>query len=1012
MIEYLFASIALSFGLIFFLFAARYYLFTATIFLMQLISPLRNGAGNGKAVLSNGLRPKSSGEYLTRISERNLSGGNSSTAHGNGSVDRNANSATNGYRAEPFVSIHIATYNEPNVVERIIASCMSLDYSNYEVIIVDDSTDRTVEILDKWKAAAASSLTASADGGQLQALLTYRRPELKIIHRNDRTGFKGGALNEALRHMDPRAEFVIVLDADFVPSPDLIHQFLNCVPISTIDELFSEVRKLDEDYAAGKIGIAEFLDKREELLVRTVGRRPLHEITTVGSKALRELDRLYGKGAIGLEAYLERRRAILATMELAGVSPLKADPLGERAILVNSFELDQLFAAGKIDLGEYISRRRRRANHDAAVAKTQSLPFRQILELDLAYAEGKISSQDQYLAQRAKLVKAIAVEDDRVLQERFELDQSFAAGKITTAQYLHALEQRGSNGNGSNGNSKRRSILWRGRKNVNGASRKGPSNRNGNGNRDSTDNLNGSRLGQLAAVQGYQWHYLNKSESWLTQGVRAEFSGSYVIERTCQEIFGSMKMIAGSVYMIRADLLRKYGWSTSITEDWELTCRLYRDGYKVAYTPLIQVPAEAPATINRLVRQRQRWAEGHTYNARKYFWEILRSPHLALREKAEFLYFAPYYLQAFFFMIGSGFWLVSEATHEYLPFWTAAFGWSLMLSNLIALPLMNLSGLFAEESAKKDLSGVLSAIVMSYILAPFQGYAAVKGLLEKAEGHWFRTFKTGNITDSITRGKFSKRWSKLKPKSAGAKSPKHAAAGSKILPKLPSGVMPMALVVILTLSLVAIATLAFSVPYSSAIPANTTWYFYSDGGPIATPGTLSETAPSANSQPLAGSTTYYWATTTTYSVSSSDNGNWVFHLVYSSSDYQPNRIITLQIYVSSVRTTLGTQYGSNTLSTNSLNSGGGTIDITIVFTFTGTPGNYYVQFSWSSDATSNKNVAMTTSSVGSTLIVPEGALLLAVLAPFIPIGLSRKTIARALRCKLARARSVIGGDSK
>src|SRR5439155_16962280 len=101
-----------------------------------------------------------------------------------------------------------------------------------------------------------------------------------------------------------------------------------------------------------------------------------------------------------------------------------------------------------------------------------------------------------------------------------------------------------------------------------------------------------------------------------TQRVRAGFTGSDGLERWGKELFGPMKMISGSVYMIRADVLRKLGWSTSITEDWELTIRLYLAGYKVLYTPYIQAPAECVSTVRRLIKQRMRWAEGHTYNVR------------------------------------------------------------------------------------------------------------------------------------------------------------------------------------------------------------------------------------------------------------------------------------------------------------------------------------------------------------------------------------------------------------
>ena len=99
---------------------------------------------------------------------------------------------------------------------------------------------------------------------------------------------------------------------------------------------------------------------------------------------------------------------------------------------------------------------------------------------------------------------------------------------------------------------------------------------------------------------------LNKEQSWLTEAVRAEYSGSYMIERPFQQALGGMKMVAGTAYMIRSDVLRKVGWGTSITEDWELTLKLYERGYKVAYTPWSETQADCVSTFSRLARQRIR----------------------------------------------------------------------------------------------------------------------------------------------------------------------------------------------------------------------------------------------------------------------------------------------------------------------------------------------------------------------------------------------------------------------
>ena len=262
---------------------------------------------------------------------------------------------------------------------------------------------------------------------------------------------------------------------------------------------------------------------------------------------------------------------------------------------------------------------------------------------------------------------------------------------------------------------------------------------------------------KVAAVQGYQWHVLNKSENWITRGVRTEYSGSYVIERSGAEYYGGMKQIAGSVFCVRADVLRKFGWGTSITEDFQLTLRLYEAGYKVLYTPYIQAPSECVSTLRRLIRQRMRWAEGHTFNVKKMFGRVMSSKYMDRKEKLEFTYLAPYYLQATFFVIGTISWLIAEVIIKAnLPFWTSTFGWSLLFTNFFALPMMNVVGLLLEESEEKDYFGVGSFVLLSYVLVPFQGYAALKGLFEKEEGYWFRTPKTGHITDAFDRAKVGK----------------------------------------------------------------------------------------------------------------------------------------------------------------------------------------------------------------------------------------------------------------
>src|SRR5260370_38490529 len=126
------------------------------------------------------------------------------------------------------------------------------------------------------------------------------------------------------------------------------------------------------------------------------------------------------------------------------------------------------------------------------------------------------------------------------------------------------------------------------------------------------------------------------------------------------------------------------------------------------------------------------------------------SPSVRPLEKLEFLYDAAHYTQAALFAVGTLSWRPREIVfHAHIPGWTAALGWSLIFSNIFALPLMNLGGLILEDAPKRGLQGVLGALVLSFALVPFQGWAPVKGPLEQEERPWFRTPNTGIITHEV-----------------------------------------------------------------------------------------------------------------------------------------------------------------------------------------------------------------------------------------------------------------------
>ncbi|MCC6809061.1 MAG: glycosyltransferase family 2 protein [Deltaproteobacteria bacterium] len=109
--------------------------------------------------------------------------------------------------AWPRVTVQLPVFNERYVVERLIDAVCQFDYprDRLSVQVLDDSTDDTVEIsrarVEHWRAHGV---------------------DVELIHRQDRSGYKAGALENGLHRT--QGDLIAVFDADFVPEPDFLKQ--------------------------------------------------------------------------------------------------------------------------------------------------------------------------------------------------------------------------------------------------------------------------------------------------------------------------------------------------------------------------------------------------------------------------------------------------------------------------------------------------------------------------------------------------------------------------------------------------------------------------------------------------------------------------------------------------------------------------------------------------------------------------------------------------------------------
>jgi len=136
----------------------------------------------------------------------------------------------------PLVTIQLPMYNEKNVIERLLASAISVDYpkDKLEIQVLDDSTDDSIEIsrqcVEKYKAQGY---------------------DISLHHRTNRKEYKAGALAEGL--LTARGEFVAVFDSDFIIPKNFLQETIHY-------------------FTAPKVGMVQcrwgFVNEKDSLLTR------------------------------------------------------------------------------------------------------------------------------------------------------------------------------------------------------------------------------------------------------------------------------------------------------------------------------------------------------------------------------------------------------------------------------------------------------------------------------------------------------------------------------------------------------------------------------------------------------------------------------------------------------------------------------------------------------------------------------------------------------------------------
>ena len=143
------------------------------------------------------------------------------------------NKPLNKFSKLPKVTIQLPIYNEMYVAKRLIESVCQLEYPPdlLEIQVLDDSTDNTCLI-------AIKSVNSQKSKGI----------NIEYFHRDNRDGFKAGALENGLKYSN--GELVAIFDADFIPPKDFLKKTVDYFTDEKVGIVQTRWGHINRDYSS------------------------------------------------------------------------------------------------------------------------------------------------------------------------------------------------------------------------------------------------------------------------------------------------------------------------------------------------------------------------------------------------------------------------------------------------------------------------------------------------------------------------------------------------------------------------------------------------------------------------------------------------------------------------------------------------------------------------------------------------------------------------------------------
>jgi len=216
--------------------------------------------------------------------------------------------------------------------------------------------------------------------------------------------------------------------------------------------------------------------------------------------------------------------------------------------------------------------------------------------------------------------------------------------------------------------------------------------------------------------------------------------------RRALDVVDCVPVVSGNLGAFRRDVLEQVGplRTDTLGEDLELTWRVHRAGYRVAFAPRALVFAESPSTVRGLWRQRVRWARG-LLQAIGMHRDMVANPRYGA--------FGPYLLYntatqvagPFLWVLGLAALLALVALDGTARLPDGWLGWVLAIGLLPSVGLLLLALVLDRAAADLRLLWAAPLWPLYSTLMTFVMLDAARLELQNAENRWNKLERTGTV---------------------------------------------------------------------------------------------------------------------------------------------------------------------------------------------------------------------------------------------------------------------------